>query len=533
MLADPRWQVPLAALVRQAALAPAQAVFVVDEHGRSLTYREFARLCDEVATSLARLGVRARMRVAWQLPTWIEAFVLTGALSLLETVQIPLPYGYREHELASAIRETEASVLIAPTSWRARDHAAMTRAVAQQSPGTRCLTMDRSPLDSAAWFSEDHEPIRLVSPAAAFDDDVRWVFFTSGTSSRPKAVLHTDRSVTVPSTTMADRFLLTSHDRAAIAFPLGHIGGVNWLVAALQTHCMLLLSERFDGDAVAFFDDQNVTLPGVSTVFHLAYLNYARSRPSGTCFGRVRAFPGGAATKPPSLQYALRREIGGVGIVSGFGLTECPMISMSAVSDPESKLAHTEGRLSPGVEVEIRDLASPQVRPPGLDGEISVRGPQLFRGYADAEMSRTAFDDDGYFRTGDVGHFDAEDYLTITGRLKDVIIRKGENISAKEIEDHLYSHPAVADAAVVGLPDVATGERCCAVVVIEHGHGALTLRSIADHLRHWGVTPYKWPEQLEVVDALPRGASGKILKNQLIAALGGSSVPQPNTYREN
>ncbi len=154
--------------------------------------------------------------------------------------------------------------------------------------------------------------------------------------------------------------------------------------------------------------------------------------------------------------------------------------------------------------------------PPGASGELRVRGPQVCRGYLDPKLDAEAFDADGYFRTGDLASLDAGGYLTITGRLKDVIIRKGENISAKEVEDVLYGHPAIADAAVVGLPDARTGERACAVVVLRAG-AALDLAGIVDYCRGAGLAAQKIPEQLEITGELPRNASGKILKHELRA----------------
>ena len=149
----------------------------------------------------------------------------------------------------------------------------------------------------------------------------------------------------------------------------------------------------------------------------------------------------------------MKDELGGAGIVSGYGLTEAPILTMADVDDPDEELADTEGRADAGRRAAHRH-ARRQRRPgPGEEGEIRAKGPQLMLGYLDASLDADAFDDEGYFRTGDLGTLDADGYVTITGRLKDVIIRKGENISAKEVEDLLYTHPKVADVAVIGLPD--------------------------------------------------------------------------------
>ncbi len=202
-----------------------------------------------------------------------------------------------------------------------------------------------------------------------------------------------------------------------------------------------------------------------------------------------------------------------MGIVSGYGLTEAPIVVMATTLDPDQKLADTEGRPTPGVDLIVVGLDGRRAGP-GEEGEIRLKGPQVIRGYLDPSLDADAFDGDGYFRTGDLGVVDAEGYVTITGRLKDVIIRHGENISAKEVEDLLYSHPAVADVAVIGLPDPKTGERACAVVALIEGH-ALPFDEMAAYLKEQGLRTQAIPEQLEVVDVVPRNPAGKILKHNL------------------
>jgi non-ribosomal peptide synthetase component E (peptide arylation enzyme) len=232
-------------------------------------------------------------------------------------------------------------------------------------------------------------------------------------------------------------------------------------------------------------------------------------------FPAVRAFPGGGAPKPPQLHFDLKREVGGVGIVSGYGLTECPVIAMNTLGDPDEKLAHSEGRATPaGAEIRVvRPDGSPARA--GEEGELWVRGPQLCVGYVDASLDADAFDGEGFFRTGDLGKLDAEGFVVITGRLKDVIVRKGENISAKEIEDLLHSHPKVSEVAVIGLPDTELGERCCAVVACAEAAAPLGFDEMVAFLKDQRLMMQKIPERLELVPELPRNPSGKVLKNDL------------------
>src|SRR3981081_4358529 len=185
---------------------------------------------------------------------------------------------------------------------------------------------------------------------------------------------------------------------------------------------------------------------------------------------------------------------------------------MATVDDPDVKLAETEGRTTPGVDVRVVKLDG-EVAKPGEEGEIRVMGPMLFRGYLDSSLDAAAFDEDGWLRTGDLGFQDADGYIAITGRLKDVIIRKGETISAKDIEDLLFTHPGIGDVAVIGLPDPAPGERACAIVVRADKEAPPNLENIFDFCTDAGLMTQKVPEQLEIVDVLPRNATGKVLKH--------------------
>jgi acyl-CoA synthetase (AMP-forming)/AMP-acid ligase II len=247
-----------------------------------------------------------------------------------------------------------------------------------------------------------------------------------------------------------------------------------------------------------------VTQATAGTAFHQVYLEAQRAKRDGPLFPRVRSFPGGGAPKPPQLHQDIKREFGGAGIVSGYGLTECPVVSMNSVRDPDEKLAHTEGRANPH-DMRIKVVTQEgRLAVPGQEGEILALGPQLCRGYLDASLDTAAFDEEGFFRTGDLGYLDADGYVVITGRLKDVIIRKGENISAKEVEDWLHRHPKVADAAVIGLPDAETGERCCAVVVCKDPARPLSLDEMVTFLKEQNLMFQKIPEQLELLAELPR-----------------------------
>jgi acyl-CoA synthetase (AMP-forming)/AMP-acid ligase II len=295
------------------------------------------------------------------------------------------------------------------------------------------------------------------------------------------------------------------------------VGGLVFLFNALVTGVRLLLVETFDpADTPQWLGGQGVTHAGSGTVFFLAYLAAQRRQPDRPVMPAVKVFNGGGAPKPPLLHHELQAEMGAP-LLSGWGMTEAPICTMSPPGSSDGQLAGTEGAAVPGTELRVVRLDG-TVGGPGDEGELQVRGPQVCLGYVDGTLDAAAWDG-GWFRSGDLGVIDEEGQVRITGRLKDVIIRKGENISAKEVEDLLYALGEVADAAVIGLPDPASGERGCAVVALAPGR-SLTMEALAAHLRAAGLATHKIPEQLELVEALPRNPSGKVLKRELRARFG-------------
>ena len=494
-------------LIENRAEATPDAVAAVDEHGRTLTFGEYRNEVERAAAGLHRNGIGAGSVVTWQLPTWLESMVLVGALGRLGAIQNPVLPIYRERELGFVVRQAGSDLVVVPSTFGGFDFESMARGIAGSVAGCKVLVADKA--------LPQGDVSSLPSPPDPTADDVRWYFYTSGTTSDPKGAQHTDRSVMAASKAMNERLELTADDRSAMVFPFTHIGGINWLMSCLLTGCRLIFIEAFVPDRVVeVLRENDVTIAGAGTIFHQTYLAAQRAAGDEPLFPHVRVFPGGGAPKPPQLHRDVKAEMGGVGIVSGYGLTEAPIIAMGSVHDTDEQLAHTEGAATTGVQLRVVTIEGKEA---GIDeeGEIRAKGPQVMQGYLDAALDADAFDEDGWFRTGDLGRIDADGMVTITGRLKDIIIRKGENISAKEIEDLLFSHPAVADVAVVGLPDEASGERACAVVVVAEGAEAPTLAAISDHLLEQGLMKQKLPEQVEIVDSLPRNPTGKVLKFEL------------------
>ncbi len=495
-------------LVDGRAEASPDAVFLIDEGKRTMTFAEYRQAAERAAAGLAALGIGEDTPVTWQLPTWIESFVLVAALSRLGAVQNPVMPIYRQREVDFVTRQTQARLLVVPTTFRGFDYKAMADEIAAGQDNLDVLVADRN--------LPEGDPSTLPPPPSTDDPlPVRWRFYTSGTTADPKGAQHTDASIMASATAMSERLKFSSDDVHGFVFPFTHIGGAGLLMGALQTGMTHVIVEAFDpATVVDLFDREQATLAGAGTVFHQSYLAEARKRAPEKVLQKVRAWIGGGAPKPPQLHYDMKNEVGGVGIVSGYGLTEAPILTMASVDDSDDKLANTEGQASPGVELKVVTIDG-KVAGAGEEGEIRAKGPQVCRGYLDSTLDKDAFDEEGFFRTGDLGFVDGEGYVVITGRLKDVIIRKGENISAKEVEDLLYTHDKVADVAVIGLPDPKLGERCCAVVALQDAGNTLEFKEMVDFLKDKGLMMQKIPEQLEIVQAIPRNPSGKIVKHVL------------------
>ncbi|MBK7947876.1 MAG: AMP-binding protein [Deltaproteobacteria bacterium] len=521
----------LCRLIEARAEATPTAPMAVDERGRSLDFAGYHAACLTVAHALSARGLGPDRLVSWMLPTRLEALVLVGALARLDARQNPILPIYRGREVRFIVGQAKPALLVTPGVWRGFDYAAMAREIAADHPGVETLVVEEglpgvpqlgiAPIPTPSTAALPAPPRAL--PAAELP--VRWLFYSSGTTADPKGALHTDATLWAAAKGMALGLELDASDRIAFVFPFTHIGGFAWLLGGLATGACQILIENFAApDTMAVLRRNGVTLGTAGTVFHEAYLRAARACPDPPLFPGLRAFPGGGAPKPPQLHDDLVAEFGGAGICSGWGLTEAPNLSMVHVRDPDAKKAQTEGRPSLP-EVDLRAVRSDgSLAGPGEAGELRVRGPHVCRGYLDARLDAAAFDEHGYFRTGDLGMLDAEGYVTITGRLKDVIIRKGENIPAKEVEDLLYTHPKVAEVAVIGLPDPKTGERCCAVVVTRDPADPLRFDEMQRFLREAQLMTQKIPEQLELVPELPRNPTGKILKHALRARYARSET---------
>jgi acyl-CoA synthetase (AMP-forming)/AMP-acid ligase II len=338
-------------------------------------------------------------------------------------------------------------------------------------------------------------------------------------------VLHTDATLIAGGQGLADALQMTAADVGSMAFPFAHIAGPDYLVMMLISGMSAVLIEAFNPvDAVATYAKNGVTMAGGSTAFYQMFLAEQRKQPETKVMPALRALSGGGAPMPPEIYREVLDEMG-IKVCHGYGMTEIPMITQGSPTDSDDQLAHTTGKPVTGADLRIV-AEDGSLAPTGTDGEVRVKGPMVTKGYNNPELTEQAFDENGYFRTGDIGHLRPDGHVVLTGRIKDIIIRKGENISAKEIEDLLYAHPGVGDVAVIGLPDRERGERVCAVVERPAEGEVITFEEMVSYLGEQGLTRFKTPEQLEVVDALPRNETlRKVLKYQLRDSFADKAWP--------
>ena len=481
-------------LLEKRVEATPDAVMLVDELDRQMTYAEYLVAAERAAAGLAaEHGVGRGTNVSWQLPTWIESLVLMAALSRLGAVQNPIIPIYREREVGFCLRQTEAALFCVPSVWRGFDFRAMAEGLGARS----VLVCDRE-LPSG-------DPATLPPPPAAEEgDEVRWLYYTSGTTSDPKGARHTDRTVMASAAGFSLAQGIRSDDIYGVAFPFTHIGGLSNLLSLFQVGFTLILTEAFDPSAsIELFARHRATLAGGGPAFYAAFLAEQRRRPDDPILPELRFMTGGGAPMPPEQHFEVEAEIGGAGCAHGYGMTECCIIAMNDPADTDEHKAYTVGRPVRDMEIRI------------VEGEVRLKGPGVCKGYLDEARNAEAFDDEGWFRTGDMGRFTDDGYLQLTGRAKDIIIRKGENISAQEVEDLLYAHAKVADVGVIGLPDPERGERVCAVVEPADPADPLTMDEMVAFCREQGLMTQKIPEQLEIVEVMPRNPTGKVKKPDL------------------
>lgn len=453
--------------------------------------------------------------VSFMLPNWHEAAVIYLAATLAGMVVNPILPSLRDHDLRFILEDAATAVIFVPHSYGGHDYVAMLdRVIATMNPAPAVVVLRGAAAGHLPYRQLLEQPPCVEALPALNPDAVRMILYTSGTTSRPKGVLHTHNSMHALICQIRDHWMVAPGDSFLVPSPIAHIGG-----SIYAFECPLLLSttavllDRWDAaKAVALMDAEHCTHMAGATVFLQQLLSAAER--ADTRLPHLKMFICGGASVPPSLIRRAARYFDRSVVTRVYGCTEVPVTTVGAPRPEEAdRAADTDGRA--GI-AEIK-LVTHAAAPTG-DAEICVRGPQMFAGYHHSEDNAESFDTAGFFRTGDLGRWRNGQYLVVTGRAKDVIIRSGENISAKEVEDLLADHPDIAEIAVVGLPDDRTGERACAVIV-PSGGARPDVASLLALLVSKGVAKFKAPEQVVVWDALPKNDAGKVLKHRIRASL--------------
>jgi len=487
--------------------------FLSDDYGRSLTFGEFALAAEQVAAGLAEFGVGPGTRVMWQLPTALEAVVLSAALARLGAVQNPVIAMFREAELRSLNEQFRPEVVVTVSSWRGFAHRDAIAAIV--GPDVPVLVSDHWSAGTGLALPLG-DPTRLPEPAPS--EGVRWIYTTSGSTGGPKGVQHSDATLINSCNAISEQFPWLPTDVYAVSIPYSHIGGGGLLANSMRTAHRMVLFDVFDPvETPKRMAAHGATILGSATPFFVAFLAAQRAHGPQPLFDKLRICCGGGAPIPLDLDEQIRSELGGIGVSDGYGLTEFPM---AGYPDPDDEQARRMSMWvpAPGVRVRIVDMDGRECAT-GESGELRLDGPQKFLGYLDSSRNAEAFDEQGYVRTGDLAAVDEGGRIMITGRLKEIVVRNGENISMAEVEAVIAGHPGIEDVAVIGLPDAKRGEICCAVIAPAADGPDVTLDGLAEVCVAAGLAKYKIPEQIEIVSAIPRNAMGKVQRNLVRAQL--------------
>lgn len=483
-------------LVAAAADEHPTRVVAVDDYGRSLTSSLLRDEAESVAAGLLQLGIGPGSIVSWQLPTTLESLVMLAACARLGVVQNPIIPMLRHAEVGHIAGQIGTDLLVIPDHWRGFDHAAMARDL-----GIRSWSAEyEAPVTASTALRLPSGDVSQLPAPPISDNECRWIYFSSGTTAAPKGVRHTDTSAIASGASLSERLGFSPDDVYPIAWPFTHIGGIAMLVTSLNTGVRLVLFDVFDPATTADrMAAHGPTMLGSAVPFFRAFLD-AEHRADGQLLSKVRGCVGGGAPIPGEVNQELVDTFGVAGVVGAYGLTEFPNCTCEWFDGPD--VGRDVGPAGPGVEARV------------IDGELQLRGTQCFLGYVDESLNAAAFTDDGWFRTGDLAEIGPDDRIRIVGRLKDVVIRNAENISATEVEEAVLFHGSVADVAVIGLPDSRTGERVCAAIVLTPG-STIDVPTLAAHCFELGLAKYKCPEQVVIIESIERNPMGKIQKDKV------------------
>ncbi|EKQ0788563.1 medium-chain fatty-acid--CoA ligase [Escherichia coli] len=498
---------------QQTARAMPDKIAVVDNHGASYTYSALDHAASCLANWMLAKGIESGDRIAFQLPGWCEFTVIYLACLKIGAVSVPLLPSWREAELVWVLNKCQAKMFFAPTLFKQTRPVDLILPLQNQLPQLQQIVgVDKlAPATSSLSLSQIiADNTSLTTAITTHGDELAAVLFTSGTEGLPKGVMLTHNNILASERAYCARLNLTWQDVFMIPAPLGHATGfLHGVTAPFLIGARSVLLDIFTPDAcLALLEQQRCTCMLGATPFVYDLLNVLEKQPAD--LSALRFFLCGGTTIPKKVARECQQR--GIKLLSVYGSTESSPHAVVNLDDPLSRFMHTDGYAAAGVEIKVVDDAR-KTLPPGCEGEEASRGPNVFMGYFDEpELTARALDEEGWYYSGDLCRMDEAGYIKITGRKKDIIVRGGENISSREVEDILLQHPKIHDACVVAMSDERLGERSCAYVVLKAPHHSLSLEEVVAFFSRKRVAKYKYPEHIVVIEKLPRTTSGKIQK---------------------
>ena len=498
---------------QQTARAMPDKIAVVDNHGASYTYSALDHAASCLANWMLAKGIESGDRIAFQLPGWCEFTVIYLACLKIGAVSVPLLPSWREAELVWVLNKCQAKMFFAPTLFKQTRPVDLILPLQNQLPQLQQIVgVDKlAPATSSLSLSQIiADNTSLTTAITTHGDELAAVLFTSGTEGLPKGVMLTHNNILASERAYCARLNLTWQDVFMMPAPLRHATGfLHGVTAPFLIGARSVLLDIFTPDAcLALLEQQRCTCMLGATPFVYDLLNVLEKQPAD--LSALRFFLCGGTTIPKKVARECQQR--GIKLLSVYGSTESSPHAVVNLDDPLSRFMHTDGYAAAGVEIKVVDDAR-KTLPPGCEGEEASRGPNVFMGYFDEpELTARALDEEGWYYSGDLCRMDEAGYIKITGRKKDIIVRGGENISSREVEDILLQHPKIHDACVVAMSDERLGERSCAYVVLKAPHHSLSLEEVVAFFSRKRVAKYKYPEHIVVIEKLPRTTSGKIQK---------------------
>lgn len=498
---------------QQTARAMPDKIAVVDNHGASYTYSALDHAASCLANWMLAKGIESGDRIAFQLPGWCEFTVIYLACLKIGAVSVPLLPSWREAELVWVLNKCQAKMFFAPTLFKQTRPVDLILPLQNQLPQLQQIVgVDKlAPATSSLSLSQIiADNTSLTTAITTHGDELAAVLFTSGTEGLPKGVMLTHNNILASERAYCARLNLTWQDVFMMPAPLGHATGfLHGVTAPFLIGARSVLLDIFTPDAcLALLEQQRCTCMLGATPFVYDLLNVLEKQPAD--LSALRFFLCGGTTIPKKVARECQQR--GIKLLSVYGSTESSPHAVVNLDDPLSRFMHTDGYAAAGVEIKVVDDAR-KTLPPGCEGEEASRGPNVFMGYFDEpELTARALDEEGWYYSGDLCRMDEAGYIKITGRKKDIIVRGGENISSREVEDILLQHPKIHDACVVAMSNERLGERSCAYVVLKAPHHSLSLEEVVAFFSRKRVAKYKYPEHIVVIEKLPRTTSGKIQK---------------------